>query len=57
MGWAGYGGSVFQWEPERKIGFGYTVTRLNWYDFGNMKGGKLQGKVVECYDKLNASKN
>ena len=28
-GWLGYGGSVFQWHPELKIGFGYTCTLLN----------------------------
>ena len=27
-GWMGYGGSVFQWEPELNIGFAYTCTLL-----------------------------
>ena len=27
-GWLGYGGSVFQWHPELKIGFAYTCTLL-----------------------------
>ena len=27
-GWLGYGGSVFQWHPNLKIGFGYTCTYL-----------------------------
>ena len=27
-GWLGHGGSVFQWHPDLKIGFGYTCTYL-----------------------------
>ena len=27
-GWGGYGGSVFQWHPQLKIGFAYTCTLL-----------------------------
>ena len=29
-GWFGYGGSVFQWHPDLRIGFGYTPTLLHW---------------------------
>jgi len=52
VGWSGFGGSVFQWDIERKIGFGYAPTRLNWYDFCNVKAGELQAKVRECVDKI-----
>ena len=47
-GWFGYGGSVFQWHPELKIGFGYTNTRLRWFDWCNNIGAKLQQCVVQC---------
>ena len=48
MGWMGFGGSVMQWHPELKIGFAYIPTCLHWYDLENLRGAKLQKKVVEC---------
>ena len=47
-GWMGYGGSVFQWHPELKIGFAYVPTLMNWIDLTNNKGRLLQGEVVKC---------
>merc|ERR1712037_416166 len=38
FGWMGFGGSVFQWHPELKIGFGYVPTLLTWIDLTNNKG-------------------
>ena len=52
-GWFGYGGSVFQWNPDLKIGFGYTPTLLHWQDpFTNHKGRLLQQEVVKCVQNL-----
>ena len=51
-GWMGYGGSIFQWHPEYKVGFAYTPTLLEWYSLGNNKGRLLQGEVVKCVEKL-----
>merc|ERR1711942_421797 len=48
FGWMGYGGSVFQWHPELKIGFGYAPTLLQWFDFTNNKARLLQGEVEKC---------
>ena len=41
-GWFGVGGSVFNWHPELKIGFGYVPTYLNWLDLQNGKAAKIQ---------------
>jgi len=52
-GWFGYGGSVFEWNPDLKIGFGYTVTLLHWQDpFTNNKGRLLQQEVAKCVKNL-----
>ena len=48
FGWFGYGGSVFQWNPELKIGFAYTPTLLHWFDMTNGRGRLLQQEVVNC---------
>ena len=47
-GWVGYGGSVMQWHPELKIGFGYVPSLLQWYDAFNTKGARMQKLVVDC---------
>ena len=51
-GWMGFGGSVFQWHPQLRIGFGYTPTLLTWIDLLNNKAKLLQGEVVKCATKL-----
>ena len=48
FGWYGMGGSVMQWDPDLKIGFGYTPTLFQWYDLQNTKGAKLQKLVSDC---------
>ena len=48
VGWMGFGGSIFQWNPDYKIGFAYVPTMLDWTDLNNSKGLKLQKSVVEC---------
>jgi len=55
-GWMGYGGSVFQWHPELKIGFGYVPTLLSWIDLTNNKARLLQGEVVRCARKIREQK-
>ena len=51
-GWLGYGGSIFQWHPQYKVGFAYTPTLLEWYSPLNNKGRLLQGEVLKCAAKL-----
>jgi len=51
-GWMGYGGSVFQWHPRLKIGFGYTCTYLYGLSIRNTKAMKLQLQVADCASKL-----
>ena len=51
-GWFGYGGSVFQWHPDLRIGFGYTPTLLHWQDATNSIGRNFQQEVVKCVQNL-----
>jgi hypothetical protein len=37
-GWFGVGGSVMQWNPELKIGFGYVPFEYNILDSCNARG-------------------
>ena len=37
LGWMGWGGSVFQWNPDLKIGFGYVPMDLWVNDHPNFK--------------------
>lgn len=48
IGWMGYGGSVMQWHPELKIGFGYVPSDFNVLDFNNTRGARLQRVVKQC---------
>lgn len=47
-GWMGYGGSVFQWHPDQRIGFAYVPTSLNTLDFFNERGKSYQREVARC---------
>jgi hypothetical protein len=51
----GYGGSVFQWHPEMRIGFAYVPSRLEWSDLTNRTGGMLQKEVVRCVKRISSS--
>jgi len=51
-GWMGLGGSLFQWHPQYKIGFGYVPTSLNVLDLVNERGKAYQAEVVRCIEKL-----
>ena len=53
IGQMGFGGSVIQWHPELKIGFGYVPFDLNILDRRNIRGAILQKAVKECVIKLN----
>jgi hypothetical protein len=37
-----------QWHPELKIGFSYIPNDFNGFDFGAIRGAKLQQIVVQC---------
>ncbi|MFK7913896.1 MAG: serine hydrolase domain-containing protein [Pseudomonadales bacterium] len=52
FGWMGLGGSIFQWQPQRKIGFAYVPTSLNVLDIVNERGKAYQAEVVRCVDQL-----
>ena len=55
-GWMGFGGSLFQWHPEYRIGFGYVPTSLNSHDLTNARGKVYQTEVMRCVEKLAANK-
>lgn len=52
-GWAGFGGSIFQWHPEFRIGFGYVPTSLNAMDMANERGKTYQTEMLKCVSELN----
>ncbi|MFK7977587.1 MAG: serine hydrolase domain-containing protein [Halioglobus sp.] len=52
FGWMGLGGSIFQWNPEKDIGFGFVVTELHVLDLLNERGKTYQAEVLRCVDKL-----
>ena len=47
-GWLGFGGSIFQWNPELKIGFAFIPTVLNTIELCNERGALLQQLVKDC---------
>ena len=47
-GWMGLGGSIFQWHPERRIGFAFVPTALHVPDFVNERGKAYQALAVDC---------
>ena len=47
-GWMGYGGSLFQWHPDLKIGFSFVPSVLNSLEMANERGAVLQQLVKEC---------
>ena len=52
-GWFGYGGSVFQWNPDLRIGFAYVPSYLHALDMTNARGKKLQEEVAKIAKRLN----
>ena len=47
-GWFGLGGSLMQWHPDLKIGFGFCPSFMNAEDVLNQRGAKLQNIVKQC---------
>ena len=47
IGWMGLGGSVMQWHPDHKIGFGYCANVLEPSPM-NERGAALQRAALEC---------
>lgn len=47
-GWYGAGGSVFQWNPENQIGFGYVPSDHIGMDVANFRGSTLQEVASQC---------
>jgi CubicO group peptidase (beta-lactamase class C family) len=47
VGWLGAGGSVLQWRPDLRIGFGYAASRME-ISPRNLRGEVLQAMVAEC---------
>ncbi|MFT4798701.1 MAG: CubicO group peptidase (beta-lactamase class C family), partial [Candidatus Azotimanducaceae bacterium] len=52
FGWMGLGGSIFQWQPEHQIGFGYVPTSLNVLDLFNERGKSYQAVALRCVAEL-----
>ncbi|TFG59250.1 MAG: class A beta-lactamase-related serine hydrolase [Nitrospirales bacterium] len=52
-GWMGLGGSIFQWHPQYRIGFGYVPTSLNVLDLVNERGKAYQAAVLRCIETMN----
>ena len=48
-GWGGYGGSLFLWSPQHRLGFAYVPSYLAWYDRGKQRAIKcLRKTVLDC---------
>lgn len=47
-GWMGFGGSVFQWHPQKRIGFSFVPTRLHIMDFVNERAKVYQAVAARC---------
>ena len=47
-GWYGFGGSVFYWHPEMKIGFAFVPTFMHIFDVNNVRGKNLLAEAIRC---------
>ena len=47
-GWMGLGGSIFQWHPEKRIGFSFVPTALHVLDLVNERGKTFQSMALRC---------
>jgi hypothetical protein len=43
----GLGGSIFQWHPEKKIGFAFVPTSLHALDIVNERGNIYQQAMLQ----------
>ena len=55
-GWMGLGGSIFQWHPEREIGFAFVPTSLHLVDVLNERGKVYQAEVLRCVANKRSSR-
>ncbi len=55
-GWMGLGGSLFQWHPQHRIGFGYVPTSLHVLDLVNERGKAYQAEVLRCAGAVGGSR-
>ena len=53
-GWMGLGGSIFQWHPQRQIGFAFVPTALHSLDVLNERGKNFQREVLICCEQLDS---
>ncbi|NRA00222.1 MAG: beta-lactamase family protein [Myxococcales bacterium] len=53
-GWMGFGGSIFQWNPDHQIGFAFVPTSLHAIDLCNERGKVYQAEVLRCVKALSA---
>jgi CubicO group peptidase (beta-lactamase class C family) len=51
-GWMGLGGSLFQWHPQHRVGFGFVPTSLHVLDLFNERGKAYQAEVLACIKNL-----
>jgi CubicO group peptidase (beta-lactamase class C family) len=51
-GWMGLGGSLFQWHPQHRVGFGFVPTSLHVLDLFNERGKAYQAEVIACIKNL-----
>jgi CubicO group peptidase (beta-lactamase class C family) len=56
-GWMGLGGSIFQWHPQCRIGFGYVPTSLNVLDLVNERGKAYQTEALRCVEEIRSRDN
>jgi len=54
-GWMGFGGSIFQWHPDKDISFAFVPTSLHYLDFLNERGKCYQAEVLRCVGQLSAT--
>jgi len=54
-GWMGLGGSIFQWHPQRDIGFAFVPTMLHVLDLFNERGKRYQAEVLRCVQRMDAT--
>ena len=47
------GGSVFQWAPEKQVGFGYVPNLMRAGVLGDGRSAKICAAFTECYEALN----
>jgi len=49
-GWMGLGGSIFQWHPEKQLGFAFVPNSLHVIDVFNERGKVYQTEVLRCVE-------